>query len=92
MTKPTIHLNGDSANTLTEGYEDAYRAVNVALEAIQNASPNGRNYYPQGDTATAEAINEHVARVRALTTVANELLELAIHCADARDARKARAA
>jgi hypothetical protein len=82
MILPTIHMNGTSAAALLEGYCDAISAVHAALEALARAAPNGRDYYPQGPNACAQADGEHDARKRALVGVLDELQTLAEHVAD----------
>ena len=76
MRKPTIHINGTSGNVLSEQYATAARAVNEAINALGEAAPNGRDYYPQGPGAITEATAEHKARLTKLRTVHAELLEL----------------
>jgi hypothetical protein len=81
MMLPTIHMNGTSAQALLEGYCDAISAIQSALEALANTAPNGRDYYPQGPDACAQADAEHGARKQALMTVLNDLQVLAEHVA-----------
>lgn len=80
LTKPTIHLNGTSAEALTDMYEEAFRAVARALEAVAEAAPNARDYYVQGDGAFEKARAEHETRARKLREVQEELRALAEHC------------
>lgn len=82
MTKPTIHLNGTSATSLAEAYEKAATAVSAALEAVYEAGPNGRDYYPQGPAALRSATAEHEARLASLRGVRDELMQLCEHCID----------
>ena len=82
MMLPTIHMNGTSGRALLEGYCEAISAVQAALEALARAAPNGRDYYPQGPDACAQADAEHDARKHALIKVMNELQVLAEHVAD----------
>ena len=82
MTKPTIHLNGTAASDLAQGYVAARAAVQDAITAVCKACPNGRDYYPQGQTAIQAAQDEHWARLAMLKAVAAELESLAIHCSD----------
>lgn len=86
-TFPTIHMNGTSGRDLAEGYADAYRAVDAAIDAVAKAGPNGRDYYPQGAEAMSRATIEHRERLEALRKVYEELQELCIHCVD-NDTRK----
>jgi hypothetical protein len=77
MEKPTIHLNGSDPQTLLDGYLDTVDAIGVAINALQKCYPNGRDYYPQGDSAIREALQEQNARFTALDKVRNELFEIA---------------
>lgn len=79
ILKPTIHLNGTAASVLLESYLEASDALRKAMEVLQDAAPNGRDYYPQGDAAIHQAGREHRARAEALKRVYNELQELALH-------------
>jgi hypothetical protein len=80
MMLPTIHLNGTSREQLFEGYMDALAAIEYALEAVKYAAPNGRDYYPQGPDAMAQAGDEHILRMKALDKIAAELRTIAEHC------------
>ena len=57
-TIPTIHLNGTSAKTLWAEYHDAYKAIDQAINALVDATCNGRDYYPQGEQAFHDAREE----------------------------------
>jgi hypothetical protein len=87
MRIPTIHLNGTSAEHLREAYTVAYRKLGDAIEAVEATSPNGRDFYLQGGDAIREATSEHLARVHALSTVRDEMLEIV----DAIDEQSSRA-
>jgi hypothetical protein len=69
MIAPTVHMNGTSRDELIRQLETAYDALNTAIEALTAASPNARDYYPQGPHAYSQASNEHTARLGALHTV-----------------------
>jgi hypothetical protein len=77
LAVPTIHCNGTSREALLEQLRNAAEAVGVAIHALEGASPNGRDYYPQGPHALRKARAEHEARCQALQRVCNELLQLA---------------
>jgi len=79
MRLPTIHLNGTSADTLLDEYWAALDALQKAIEVLQDAAPNARDYYPQGDGAFHEAAREHKARLAALHGVLAEVRDLANH-------------
>ena len=79
MRLPSIHLNGTSAEALERQYENASTALVAAIEALCEASPNGRDYYVQGASATQEAIAEHEARIKSLRAVLKDVDTLGSH-------------
>lgn len=78
--KPTIHLNGTGAVSLTRQYEAAYNDLRVAIASLENCSPNARDYYVQSHYAFEAARAEHVARLRALDVIQQEVADLYLHC------------
>jgi len=74
---PTIHLNGTTRDELIRQNCDAAEAVRVAIQAVRNAQPNGRDYYPQGDGAIDEALRQHRRRMQDLEAIERELMEIA---------------
>ena len=83
LTVPTVHLNGTSREELLRQVQDAGQAVFQARDALAKASPNARDYYPQGEFAYSAARAAHDRRARALLVVEEELSELAEAIADA---------
>lgn len=81
MTLPTIHLNGTSADMLTEDYLAAANAVQLAVRALCKIEFHGRDYYVQPGDAFAVARVEHQSRLDRLRSVESELLAIASHCA-----------
>ncbi len=79
MILPTVHLNGTSKNELARQLLEAHEAVQKAMEALQEAAPNGRDYYVQGASAIFDAQTEHFDRLGRLNSVAKELEEIAQH-------------
>lgn len=73
MKVPTIHLNGTSRDRLIEDLSEAYYALGKAMSALRVATPNGRDYYPQGPQAYGEALDEHLARLGKIEEVRKEL-------------------
>jgi hypothetical protein len=55
---PTIHLNGTGAKSLADEYHAVYQAVDRASDALQAATCNARDFYPQGDAAWQQARDE----------------------------------
>jgi hypothetical protein len=83
-------MNGSNPETLLEGLTEAYRAVDAAMRALDEAAPNGRDYYPQGPDAVQEATREHQLRAAKLRSVREELQELVVSVQDQIDEREAR--
>jgi hypothetical protein len=73
MITPTIHMNGDTAKTLTGQWKAVYTASNALLEALRLARPHGRNFYPQGEQAISIAQNEHQQREQAVLTIVEDI-------------------
>jgi hypothetical protein len=60
-TLPTIHLNGTGAQSLADEYCAFYLALDAAAEALQNATCNARDFYPQKPGAYERARKERKA-------------------------------
>jgi hypothetical protein len=91
MITPTIHLNGTSQDALLEQVTAAATAVFRACVALNQASPHGRDYYPQGENAFTQARAEHADRMARLTDVYRELEVIAQAIADAPSPRRRQA-
>jgi hypothetical protein len=74
---PTVHLNGTSREMLVDQLSDAAQAVHAAGRELALATPNGRDFYPQGPAAIGRALAEHNDRMLRLQSVARELEEIA---------------
>jgi hypothetical protein len=75
-TIPTIHLNGTGFTTLRDEYAAAYDAINKAINALANATCNGRDYYPQGEQAFYDAREERQEAFNKLCEVKNYAAEM----------------
>lgn len=73
---PTVHMNGTSKQVLQDRLGNAIDAIHVAGNMLAAAYPNGRDYYPQGNDAIHEAMEQHDARMTKLREVAAELREI----------------
>ena len=81
MTLPTIHLNGTSAQELTEGYSNARLAMERAITALAKVEFNARDYYVrQGAWSAAQLEREEM--FNDLRRITNELMKHEWHCAD----------
>jgi len=78
LALPTIHLNGTSADSLKEGWERAYAALNAARGALCAASPNMRDFYVQKNAEEnfARAKDQHFNRLQKLEDIEKELVSL----------------
>jgi hypothetical protein len=83
MMIPTLHLNGTSRAELIKQLTDASHALRIAIDALGDASPHGRDYYPQGPDAFRQAHDEHIARFGRLFDVKTEIDALAMKIHDA---------
>ena len=79
MMYPTIHINGTSKDVLLSHQLAAYEAVESALDALYETSPNPRDYYPIGEHAFTEAVMEHGNRVERLKGVLIEIADIIEH-------------
>ena len=78
MIFPLIHLNGTAGADLQDQVTDAMLALSDAINALQAAGPNGRDYYVQRDvTAFAQAQQQHEDRLARLEAVQAELVAIA---------------
>jgi hypothetical protein len=83
LPTPTIHLNGTGARDLRAQAKEVYRGLNDALQAMRQAMPHGRDYYPQGDAALTKARDAHTEMIIMVTRIQDEYLSLAVKIADA---------
>ena len=54
---PTVHLGGTSLKMLTQGYEEAYLALQTFTKAFGYVEFNARDYYVQGPDAWMAAVD-----------------------------------
>ncbi len=88
MRIPTIHLNGTRRDSLIDELGLVAEAIDTAYQAMKRTAPNGRDYYPQGNTALDEAMTEHQSRLRRLDEIKGEIEFIAIEI-DRQSARPA---
>jgi hypothetical protein len=78
LTVPIVHLNGSGKKNLTEGFCEAGRAVNEAIDELCKIRPHGRDYYIAEAGTYEKACREHEARIATLKRVSDELTALAL--------------
>lgn len=76
---PVVHLNGTSAESLSEQFRAAKTALEYALEACSKAAPHGRDYYPSGSGSYTRATKQYIARQQKLVDVLQEVTEIYEH-------------
>jgi len=72
-------MNGTSADDLLSQLKAASRALQDAYKALQQAAPNGRDYYTLGSGAIKRASDEHRSRLERIDSVKREIDEIAVH-------------
>ena len=77
MRIPTVHLNGTNGSDLMGQVTFASLAVDDSIKKLQEAWPNARDYYTQGDEAFGESLNEWNRRLEKLVEVKAELDQVA---------------
>ena len=82
MILPTIHLNGTSPEALYEQQAAVAEKLRAAIRALDEAAPNARDYYTQGQGAFYQANNEHSRRILALQAVLQHTQEVMEYIAD----------
>jgi hypothetical protein len=73
MSYPLIHMNGTSAESLTEDLCNAYTAIGDAIKALKSAAPNQRDYYPLPVNWWDMKLADHKRRLKVLADLQDEL-------------------
>lgn len=79
MMLPTVHLNGTSKDRLIEDNRAVMGHLSRVLSAMHDASPNARDYYPQGPGAFTKAMEEHSERIKRVIALRSEMMEILAH-------------
>jgi hypothetical protein len=66
---PTIHRNGTGAKSLADDYHAVCQAIDRVSDALQAATCNARDFYPQGAAAWQQARDERAEMFRKLAEV-----------------------
>jgi hypothetical protein len=73
---PLIHLNGTSPVRLRNGLEKAYAIAGDLDDALREAGPNRRDYYPLEPEAWRRAEAEHCVRMQRVADIRREIEEI----------------
>ena len=77
MIRPTLNINGSSHPDLTHPRIAAYDALQAAIKALQQVTPNGRDYPGDNDRCLADR-QAHYDRLAAITAIATEIVAEAV--------------
>ena len=78
MIRPTLNINGSSAFDLIDPRRTAMDLLLEAIDALKQATPNGRDYPGDNDRCIADR-EIHFDRLAVLHTLREELLDEALH-------------
>jgi hypothetical protein len=77
MITPKLNINGSSAHDLIEPRLRAFKLLDDAVDALQDATPNGRDY-PGNQVACIADREEHYDRIKMLRKLIDTLLHEAL--------------
>ena len=80
LTMPLFHMNGNSVQTLTKEYQNAYSKLQEFVDAFSEIQFHPRDYYPLGDDAWQKARNERDEARRSINEVYKYLEAHIEHC------------
>ena len=83
-TLPTIHLNGTSAGSLEREYHQVRVRIQDAISALEGATCNQRDFYPQAPDAWLQARTERAHAFALLQQVCDYVEEWEAHAANHR--------
>jgi hypothetical protein len=78
MITPTLNINGSSLTDLTHPRIAAYDALQAAIKALQQVTPNGRDYPGDNDKCVADR-EAHYARLRQINQIMAEIIAEAVN-------------
>ena len=78
MIRPTLNNNGTDALDLINPRRDAMALIDEVIDALKQATPNGRDYIGDNERCLADR-TIHFDRLAALHTLREELLDEALY-------------
>ena len=81
-----VNANGDSADTLKEGFKDAWALLRTAIHALEKLKPDGRNYQT---TDSSNYINDralHLSDLQALRDIQRRMADAAVRASNSKTA------
>jgi len=85
---PIVNMNGTSQEVLLEQVMAAKEAVAIAMKALAEATPHGRDYQTAPAGAYAVARGQHNARMNKLSDVYEDLETIALDVYKQRRSKK----
>lgn len=73
MIRPTLNINGSSPDDLIQPRIAAYDALQAAIKALQQVTPNGRDYPGDNDRCVADR-EMHYDRLRQIKLIMAEIM------------------
>ena len=86
MIRPILNINGTSGDELIQTRRNAIDALDAVMKALQQMTPNGRDYPGQQDRCRADR-ELHYARFALLDAMRNCIMEEALEIMRQRDGK-----
>lgn len=86
MIRPILNINGTSAEELIQTRRNAIEALDAVMKALQEMTPNGRDYHGQQDSCRADR-ELHYSRFAQLDAMRNRILDEAVEIMRQRDGK-----
>lgn len=86
MIRPILNINGTSAEELIQTRRNAVKALDAVMKALQEMTPNGRDYPGQQDRCRADR-ELHYSRFAQLDAMRNQIMDEAFGIMRQRDGR-----
>lgn len=77
MIRPILNINGTSAEELIQTRRNAIEALDAAMKALQEMTPNGRDYPNQQDRCRTDR-ELHYSRFAQLDAMRNHIVDEAV--------------
>lgn len=84
MIRPILNINGTNAEELIQTRRNAIDALDAVMKALQEMTPNGRDYPGQQDRCRSDR-ELHYARFAQLDAMRNRIMDEALEIMRQRD-------
>lgn len=86
MIRPILNINGTSAEELIQTRRNAIEALDAVMKALQEMTPNGRDYPGQQDRCRTDR-ELHYSRFAQLDAMRNQIMDEALEIMRQRDGK-----